>query len=244
MKRHAGKYIAYYRVSTDKQGVKGLGIEAQKQAVKSYLNGGSWQLVAEFIEQESGKKVERVALNQALRMCRLQGATLIVAKLDRLARNAAFLKTIVSESGERGVVFCDMPNIPAGPQGKLMIGMMAEFAEFEAGIISQRTKAALAVRKEQLAKEGKRLGTPHPHLIKRYGAKAREEARKVRMAKAASRAADYAPIIAGIQAEGIASMNGIAEELNRQGYEAPRGGAWSGMQVWRILQRVKPEAAA
>ena len=93
-----GKFVAYYRVSTAKQGRSGLGLEAQQEAVRSYLNGGSWQLVAEVVEVESGKRNDRPKLAEALRLCRLHGATLIIAKLDRLARNVAFISNLM-ESG-------------------------------------------------------------------------------------------------------------------------------------------------
>jgi DNA invertase Pin-like site-specific DNA recombinase len=93
-----GKFIAYYRVSTDRQGRSGLGLEAQQEAVRSYLDGGSWQLVDEVVEVESGKRNDRPKLAEALKLCRLHGATLIIAKLDRLARNVAFVSNLM-ESG-------------------------------------------------------------------------------------------------------------------------------------------------
>src|SRR4051794_2829544 len=93
-----GKFVAYYRVSTARQGQSGLGLEAQKEAVRTYLNGGSWKLVAEVIEVESGKRSDRPQLHEALRLCRFHGATLIIAKLDRLARNVAFISNLM-ESG-------------------------------------------------------------------------------------------------------------------------------------------------
>ncbi len=94
-----GKFVAYYRVSTAKQGRSGLGLEAQQEAVRSYLNGGSWQLVAEVVEVESGKRNDRPKLAEALPLCRLHGATLIIAKLDRLARNVAFISNLMKSGG-------------------------------------------------------------------------------------------------------------------------------------------------
>src|ERR1035441_7658467 len=113
-----GKYVAYYRVSTDKQKKSGLGLEAQQEAVRIYLNGGEWKLVGAFTEAESGKRNDRPALAQALAFCRIHNATLVVAKLDRLARNTQFLLTVVKESGSAGVVFCDLPSIRDGHIGR------------------------------------------------------------------------------------------------------------------------------
>ena len=119
-----------------------------------YLNGGRWKLVAEVVEVETGKRADRPKLAQALALCRLHTATLIIGKLDRLARNTRFLLSIVEGTGEAGVVFCDLPTVPAGPVGKFIVTQMAAVAELEAGLISQRTKAALAAAKAR----GKRLG--------------------------------------------------------------------------------------
>ena len=150
------------QVSTDKQKRSGLGLAAQKEAVAAYLNGGRWKLTGEFTEVESGKKDDRPQLVQALAMCRLQNATLVVAKLDRLARNAEFLRSIVRESGDKGVIFCDLPKVPEGPTGKFLIGIMAEVAELEAGLIGQRTKAALQAAKARGVVLGCR-NTTSPH---------------------------------------------------------------------------------
>jgi DNA invertase Pin-like site-specific DNA recombinase len=235
MTKHKGKYVAYYRVSTDKQKVSGLGLDAQTAIVKRYLDGGSWKLVAEFTEAESGKRSDRPALTQALAMCRLQNATLIVAKLDRLARNAQFLKTVLSQSGDQGVVFCDLPQTE-GPTGKFLIGMMAEVAELEAGLISQRTKAALAEKKKALAKEGKRLGTPFPDMIKAHAASGAMASAAVRGASAKERAADILPVIEAIKAEGNTSLRQIAAALNERGITTARGGEWSSPQVMRVIK--------
>ena len=156
-----GRFVSYLRVSTDRQGRSGLGIEAQRQAVEKHLNGGNWELLAEFVEVESGKRSDRPQLAKALAHCRRTGSTLIVAKLDRLARNAQFLLTVVNQSGENGVVCCDLPAIPSGAVGKFMLTQMAAVAELEAGLISQRTKAALAVARSQ----GKKLGGFRGHTV-------------------------------------------------------------------------------
>jgi DNA invertase Pin-like site-specific DNA recombinase len=227
---HKGKYVAYYRVSTDKQKRSGLGQGAQEEAVRNYLNGGRWKLVGEFTEAESGKRNDRPALAQALAMCRVHNATLIVAKLDRLSRNAAFLKTVLHESGEAGVIFCDLPKTE-GPTGKFLIGMMAEVAELEAGLISQRTKAALAVAK----KNGKVLGRPNSDIYK-HAQKGGEAAAVVSRARVAKRATDYADVIDTIRAEGNTSLRQIAAALNERGITTARGAEWTSVQVLRLLR--------
>src|SRR4051812_34693876 len=143
----SGKWVAYYRVSTQKQGNSGLGLDAQRDAVLGYLNGGDWQLVAEFTEVESGKKNDRPELAKALATCRRIGATLIIAKLDRLARNVAFVSNLM----EAGVEFVavDMPMA-----NKLTVHILAAVAEHEREMISARTKAALAAARAR----GVRLG--------------------------------------------------------------------------------------
>src|ERR671910_966338 len=135
-----GRFVAYYRVSTDKQGRSGLGLEAQREAVQSFLNGGSWTLAAEVTEVESGKRNDRPELDRALGLCRLYGATLVVAKLDRLARNVTFISKLM----ESGVDFVavDFPQA-----NRLTVHILAAVAEHEAAMISARTKAALAAAK-------------------------------------------------------------------------------------------------
>jgi len=227
---HKGKYVAYYRVSTDKQKRTGLGLGAQEEVVRNYLNGGKWKLVATFTEAESGKRSDRPELRKALALCRVHAATLIVAKLDRLSRNAQFLKTVVKESGDAGVVFCDLPKTE-GPTGKFLIGMMAEVAELEAGLISQRTKAALKVAK----KNGKVLGRPNSDIAK-YAQGGAKASAAVRRAKAGHRAADILPVIEAIRAEGNTSLRQIAAALNERGITTARSAEWSPVQVMRVLK--------
>src|ERR1700744_4889937 len=126
-----GRFISYLRVSTDRQGKSGLGLEAQREAVAAHLNGGSWTLVTEYVEVESGKSDDRPELAKALARCKMTGATLIVAKLDRLSRHQSFLMSVYEGTGEGGVVFCDLPTIPAGPVGKFIVQQMAAVAELE-----------------------------------------------------------------------------------------------------------------
>ena len=204
-----GKHVAYYRVSTPKQGRSGLGLEAQRHAVEGYLNGGDWQIVGEFTEIETGKRADRPALAKALAMCRLQGARLVIAKLDRLSRNAHFLLGL-KESGV-DFVAADMPNA-----NRLTVGIMAMVAEDEAQRISQRTKDALAAAKRR----GVKLGGDRGVIPNVRSHKASAEALHTRTA---ARAADLAPIIKELQATGKTSLRAIAEGLNAQGIPTARG---------------------
>jgi DNA invertase Pin-like site-specific DNA recombinase len=135
-----GRFVSYLRVSTDRQGRSGLGLEAQRETVASFLDGGCWQLIDEFIEVESGRASERPELDKALARCRVMGATLIVANVSRLTRNPDFMSRLVEAGVE--VRFCDLPKIE-GPAGKFMLRQMLAVAELEAGLISERTRKAL-----------------------------------------------------------------------------------------------------
>src|SRR5215470_974166 len=139
-----GGFFAYYRVSTGKQGKSGLGIEAQRQAVENYLNGGNWRIVGEFIEVESGRRSDRPELDKALAAARVRQVPLVVAKLDRLTRSVAFLSRLLEAGVD--VRFADLPAIE-GVTGKFLLQQMAAVAELEAGMISKRTKDALAASK-------------------------------------------------------------------------------------------------
>ena len=130
-----GRFVAYYRVSTARQGISGLGLEAQRDSVMTYLNGGRWKMVAEYVEIESGRRSDRPKLGEALVACRLHGATLVVAKLDRLARDAHFLLGLKDAGVE--FICVDMP-----AANRLTVGIMAMVAEEEARMISARTKTA------------------------------------------------------------------------------------------------------
>jgi DNA invertase Pin-like site-specific DNA recombinase len=220
-----GRFVAYHRVSTARQGASGLGLEAQQEAVRRYLNGGAWQLVGELVEVETAtRKKQRPKIAEALRLCRLHNATLIIAKLDRLARNVYFVSGLM----EAGVDFValDMPQA-----NRLTIHIMAAMAEHEAEAISLRTKDALAAAKARGAKLGGDRGNFAE--VRSLGPVA---SRKVRAGRAAKRAADVLPAILDIKTSG-ASLRGIAAELTARGIPAPRGGAWSAIQVSRIVAR-------
>jgi DNA invertase Pin-like site-specific DNA recombinase len=220
---HTGKFVAYYRVSTQRQGRSGLGLEAQQSAVRTYLNGGDWRLVAEVVEVESGKRKDRPKLTEALKLCRLHGATLIIAKLDRLARNVAFTSNLM----ESGVDFqaVDFPQA-----NRLTIHILAAVAEHEARVISERTKAALAAAKRR----GVTLGGYRGGTITKAMRKAATATREKR---ADDRAADLAPTIAELQAAGATSLRAIAAGLNARQIPTANGGQWSAVQVSRVLSR-------
>lgn len=221
-----GKFISYLRVSTAKQGQSGLGLEAQRKAVTDYLNGGNWSLLAEFVEVESGKKNDRPELNKALAHCKLTGATLVIAKLDRLSRNAHFLLGLQ----EAGVHFIatDMPTA-----NELTVGIMALVAQEERKAISARTKAALAAAKERGVKLGCPNGAAH---LRQYGNELGVEAVK---RNADVRAGNLAAVVTEIQeGRGITSLKGIADELNRMGITTARGGAWYASSVKNLLARI------
>src|SRR6266513_3147515 len=149
MPAHQGKFVAYFRVSTDKQGKSGLGLDAQRKSVLDYLDGGRWSLIAQFTEIESGKRNDRPELEKALAACKKQKARLVIAKLDRLSRNLAFIAALI----DSGVEFIAVDNPHAN---KLTVHILAAVAQHEREIISARTSAALKAAKAR----GKRLGNP------------------------------------------------------------------------------------
>ncbi|MCZ8105626.1 MAG: recombinase family protein [Burkholderiales bacterium] len=222
----SGKFVAYYRVSTREQGRSGLGLEAQREAVASFLNGGSWQLIAEYTEVESGKRNDRKELQRALAHCRVTGATLVIAKLDRLARNVAFVSKLMEEGVE--FVAADFPKA-----NSLTVHILAAVAQHEAKMISDRTKAALAATKAR----GTKLGGYRAGAEERGKAVA-AHGRAALAEKAQKAAANYGHLIDTIQAKGITSASGIARELNAMGIETPRGGKWQAVSVQRLMARL------
>jgi len=221
------KFIAYYRVSTKRQGQSGLGLDAQRESVRLYLVSVRGHLVAEFTEVEHGtrKGNHRPQLAAALAACRVHGATLVIAKLDRLARNVAFVSNLMESNVE--FCACDFPQA-----NRLTIHILAAVAEHEAEMISTRTKLALAAAK----RKGTTLGGDRGNCraIYRKGAKA---SAKVRNENAQRRAADLLPVIETIRAAGATSLRQIADGLNQRGIPTVRGGEWSAVQVMRIERR-------
>jgi DNA invertase Pin-like site-specific DNA recombinase len=228
-----GRFVAYYRVSTDKQDAD---CAAQRMAVESYLNGGSWNLIDEFSEVETGKGADaldrRPELQKALALCRKRKATLVIAKLDRLSRNLHFVTGLMES--RVNFVACDMPFA-----NKLEIHVRAMFAEHERDMISKRTSERLQALKAQgtpwvSRKSGRvveRLGCPNPSKGSAAGV-------AVRKAKADEFAAKMHPIIQAIQARGMTTLQAIADELTRQKWPTAGGAdAWSMMAVSNILKR-------
>jgi DNA invertase Pin-like site-specific DNA recombinase len=244
-----GKWISYLRVSTDRQGRSGLGLAAQRTAVADYLNGGRWRLLQEYVEIESGKRSDRPKLAEALAACRLHGAKLVIAKLDRLSRDAHFLLGL----DKAGVDFvaADMPNA-----NRLTVGIMAMVAEEERRANSARTTAALQAAKARGKKlGGRRLkferdehgeivrdvdGKPvYSDVVANGSASSRLAAQRAVQERAVGRAADIAPTIKALQAAGATSLQAIANGLNAQGIPTSRGqGAWSAVQVRRVLGHI------
>src|SRR2546430_16786118 len=218
MPPHQGKFIAYFRVSTDNQGKSGLGLEAQRKAVLDYLNGGRWSLMQEFVEIESGKHNDRPQLTAALAACKKHRAKLVIAKLDRLSRNLAFIAALM----ESGVEFVAVDNPHAT---KLTVHIWAAVAEHEREMISERTRAALRAAKAR----GTRLGNPQP-------AKAAQRGTAAVKANARQFAANVLPIIEEIERAGITSHNAIAAKLNERNVRTARGGKWTHVQVGAVLR--------
>ncbi len=220
-----GNFVAYHRVSTDRQGKSGLGIEAQKAAVETYLNGGNWRLVASFTEVESGKRNDRPKLQEALAACRLHKATLVIARLDRLSRNAAFLLNLQS-SGVRFVA------VDAPHADNFTVGILAMVAQREREMTSERTKAALAAAKKRGVTLGGNRG--HLHKVQRQASAAGAASRT---AKANAHAADLAPIIKEQMSLGQ-SLRSIAATLDDKNIPTPRGSTWTAAGVARVIKRL------
>jgi DNA invertase Pin-like site-specific DNA recombinase len=204
----------------DKQGKSGLGLDAQRQAVLQFLDGGSWSLIGEFTEIESGKRNLRPELVKALAACKRNKAKLVIAKLDRLSRNLAFIATLM----DSGVEFIAVDNPHAN---KLTVHILAAVAQHEREMIAQRTKDALQAAKAR----GVVLGNP-------WLADVRSRAVASVRADADRFAKNVAPIIREIQSSGVASHRAIARSLNARGVATARGGQWTAVQVGSILRRV------
>lgn len=221
------KAIAYYRVSTAKQGASGLGLEAQQAAVHLLCKHRDWEIITELTEVESGKNDERPRLKEALNRAKVTGATLVVAKLDRLSRNVAFLATL-QESKARFIA-ADMPEA-----NEFSIHIMAAVAQFERKAISERTRVALQAKKAQ----GKKLGNPNGAAALRRAAKGNAAAVAVSKAKADSFAKDLEPMFLDVIASGARTLRAIAAALNERHAQTPRGCKWSPGAVARLMQRM------
>ena len=217
-------FIAYYRVSTEGQGKSGLGLAAQQQAVNSYVRSVGGQIVGSFQEIESGKNNERLELSKAMLRCKATKSMLVIAKLDRLARNLSFIANLM----ESGIPFvaADMPHA-----NKLTVHIIAAMAEYERDQISARTKAALKQAKER----GQKLGNKNLRTVSAIGSKRNKT-------NADAFARKVFPLIHQMKMEGM-SLQSIATALNDRKVETPRGGRWWATTVSNVLKRhaVDPE---
>lgn len=230
-----GRFVAYFRVSRDKQGIKGLGMAAQRSAVASYLNGGAWELVGEFEEVETGKHDDRPELRKAIELCKATNAKLVIAKLDRLSRDVHFLTGL--EKAGIDFVCCDMPQAD-----RFTIHIMAAVAQKEREMISARTKAALGEIKAKIARGEQHVSKASGKAVQRLGGpKALTPAiaaqgRQTRSLRASEAAAKVAPTAKALR-DGGATLATIAERLNEMGVRTPRGADWTPMAVKRVLDR-------
>ena len=225
IKDNTTKYVAYLRVSTQKQGYSGLGIEAQKEIIQSHLRNTA--PIAEYIEVESGRKTdkERPRLRSALEHCRREGATLIVAKLDRLARNVSFLSSLLENDVE--IVFCDFPQA-----NKMVLHILAAISQYEAELIATRTKQALAAKKAR----GTKLGNPE-HLLSKHREAVtnsnRTNREKARINPNNKRAVAFLKVLVTQEY----TYNQMAETLNREGFVTSQGFQFTPSTVYKLIKR-------
>jgi DNA invertase Pin-like site-specific DNA recombinase len=215
--------VPYYRVSSKRQGRSGLGLDAQRAAVAEHARGGSWALLPELVEVETGtNKRTRPVLASAIEQCRLTGATLVIAKLDRLARNVAFVSSLMESGVDFVALDCPQAN-------RFTIHILAAVAEHEAKLISERTRAALAAARAR----GRRLGTP-------TNLRRADEGRALGVAaikENADRRADSLASIVRELAPGC-SLRQLADSMNERHIRTPRGGRWHAASVARLLARL------
>lgn len=220
--------VAYFRVSTEKQGANGLGIDAQRKYVSDYCERTGSNLLRAFTEVESGRKNDRLELAKAITFAKRSKATLVIAKLDRLARNVAFVANLMETHVQ--FVSCDLPGA-----NSMTVHVMAAVAENEAKAISQRTKDALAAAKAR----GVKLGAHHPSakpLRPEVRAKGQARSARVNREKAVAEYADVLPIAIEKRYAGE-SLGAIAKHLNADGYVTRTGAQWTAVQVMRVLKR-------
>ena len=221
------RFVAYERVSTARQGRSGLGLEAQRKAIDDFATSRGADVLARFTEVESGRKNERPELAKALTLAKLTGATLVIAKLDRLSRNAAFLLTL-RDSGARFLA-CDMPEA-----NDLTVGIMSLVAQQEREAISRRTKEALAAAKAR----GVKLGNPNGAAALRRAGEGGQALRETVTRNAEDFTVGLVPVVAELQREGITTLRGISNVLNERGMLTRRGGRWHVSNVRNLLERL------
>ena len=216
-------YVSYLRVSTQRQGTSGLGLQAQQEIIQKYLNGCS--PVAEFIEVESGRKTNRPKLHEALELCKKKKATLIVAKMDRLSRNVAFTSQLLDSGIE--IVFCDFPKA-----NRLVLTIIAAISEYEAGLIRKRTKEALQIKKDQGFKLGK------PENLTNNLEKAITNSKKANAEKANNNPNNRRAVaLIKNLVKTTSNLSEIARQLNNEGFLTSRGGNFSSKQVSILINR-------
>lgn len=233
------KIVAYRRVSRQKQAQSGLGLEAQEADIQRFAERREARIIAEYTEVESGKSNERPQLKAALHHAKVTGATLVIAKLDRLSRSASFTLAL-RDSGVR-FVCCDMPEA-----NDLTIGVLAVVAQAEAQAISRRTKDALQMARKRVQATGqrghggiRRLGNPNGAKALARSEKGNEAAIAKVRARANQRALDLADVLKAIQAGGATTLSAIANELNEREMITPRGGKWHPSSVANLLRRLE-----
>jgi DNA invertase Pin-like site-specific DNA recombinase len=220
-------FVAYLRVSTRQQGDSGLGLEAQRAKVAETVARLRGVVIHELEEVESGTRNDRPQLREALALCRRYAATLVVSRLDRLARNARFLLEVRDNVGPGGVVFCDLPELPSGPAGQLVLTILGAVAEYEAKAGRQRTLDGLAAKKRQ----GFKLGNPNLRAANGPQARARQ-ARKF--------AREVWPAIARAQRAGCKTLRELGDALEAVGIRTPSGSEhWAEETVRRVIARAQ-----
>lgn len=221
------KIVTYCRVSTDKQGRSGLGLEAQKAAIAAYAAQHKATIAGEFVEVESGRVNDRPQLQAALKLARVTGAKLVIAKLDRLSRDAAFLLNL--QAFKVDFVACDMPEA-----NELTVGLMAVIAQAESKMIGARTRAAMAAAKAR----GQVFGNPNGAEALRRAGKGNGASCEAQKAAALTRAHDLADVLEDVEAQGHTTLAAIAAELNRRGIKTARGGMWHASSVANVRRRL------
>jgi len=222
------KIVAYHRVSTARQGQSGLGLQAQVEAIEAFAHARNAELVGSFTEVESGKDDHRPELGKALHLAKVTGSVLVIAKLDRLSRNAAFLLTL-RDSGVKFIA-ADMPDA-----NDLTVGIMALVAQQEREAISKRTREALKAAKAR----GTKLGNPNGAAALRRAGKGNKASVEVHKKNADEHARNLAPVVEQLRTEGYRSLGALAAALNDRGMLTPRGGRWHKSSVKNLLLRLK-----
>ena len=228
-----GSFVTYYRVSRASQGMEGLGMDAQERAVTAFLNGGDWTVQGTFKEVESGKRDDRPELAKAIALAKATKSKLLIAKLDRLARDLHFLTSLEKEGVE--FVAVDMPGA-----NKFTLHVMMALAQQEREMISSRTKASLASIKAKIEQDGQHV-SKKGNVITKLGGRTlsddeRAKGRQARTEKANAHAAKVAPIIASMRGQN-ATLQAVADALNQAGLQTPRGASWTPMAVSRAEKR-------